>query len=43
VRPAVDQLLDPAAYAAFRAATERQQNRAVFEIPEMLERVMGQG
>ncbi|MGO9008917.1 MAG: glycosyltransferase [Bryobacteraceae bacterium] len=41
VTSAVDQLLDPAAYAAFRAATERQQNRAVFEIPEMLERVMG--
>jgi len=40
VRGAVDQLLDPAAYAAFRAATERQRNRAVFEIPEMLERVM---
>jgi 1,2-diacylglycerol 3-beta-galactosyltransferase len=40
VRSAVDQLLDPAAYAAFRAATERQRNRAVFEIPEMLERVM---
>jgi hypothetical protein len=33
--------LDSAAYASFRAATERQQNRAVFEIPEMLERVMG--
>ena len=41
VRSAVDQLLEPAAYAAFRAATERQQNRAVFEIPQMLERVMG--
>ena len=41
VRSAVDQLLDPAAYAKFRAATERQQNRAVFEIPEMLERVLG--
>ena len=41
VQSAVDRLLEPAAYAAFRAATERQQNRAVFEIPEMLERVMG--
>jgi hypothetical protein len=40
VQSAVDQLLDPTAYATFRAATERQQNRAVFEIPEMLERVM---
>jgi len=43
VRSAVDQLLDPAAYATFRAATERQQNRAVFEIPELLERVLGGG
>jgi 1,2-diacylglycerol 3-beta-galactosyltransferase len=43
VRSAVDQLLDSAAYASFRAATERQQNRAVFEIPEMLERVMDGG
>jgi hypothetical protein len=41
VRSAVDQLLDPAAYARFRAATERQQNRAVFEIPESLEQVLG--
>jgi 1,2-diacylglycerol 3-beta-galactosyltransferase len=41
VRPAVDRLLDPAAYARFRAATEAQQNRAVFEIPEMLDRIMG--
>jgi hypothetical protein len=35
-------LLEPAAYARFRAATEAQQNRAVFEIPELLERVMRQ-
>jgi len=42
VRSAVDQLLDPAAYATFRAATERQQNRAVFEIPDLLERVLGE-
>ena len=41
VRPAVDQLLDPEAYSRFRAATERLENRAVFEIPEMLERVLG--
>jgi 1,2-diacylglycerol 3-beta-galactosyltransferase len=41
VRPAVDQLLDPEAYSRFRAATERLENRAVFEIPEMLERVVG--
>jgi UDP-N-acetylglucosamine:LPS N-acetylglucosamine transferase len=41
VQGAVNQLLEPAAYASYRAATERQQNRAVFEIPEMLERVLG--
>ena len=40
VRSAVDQMLQPAAYARFRAGTERLQNRAVFEIPEMLEKVM---
>jgi 1,2-diacylglycerol 3-beta-galactosyltransferase len=43
VGAAVDQLLDPAAYARFRAATEAQPNRAVFEIPDMLERVSGTG
>jgi 1,2-diacylglycerol 3-beta-galactosyltransferase len=42
VGAAVDQLLDPAAYARFRAAAVAQQNRAVFEIPDLLERVMGQ-
>ena len=42
VRTAVDRLLEPAAYARFRAATEAQQNRAVVEIPELLERVMRQ-
>jgi len=40
VRNAVDQLLEPAAYARFRAAAERQQNRAVFEIPEMLKGIL---
>jgi UDP-N-acetylglucosamine:LPS N-acetylglucosamine transferase len=35
----VDELLEPAAYARFRAATERQHNRAVFEIPDILERI----
>jgi 1,2-diacylglycerol 3-beta-galactosyltransferase len=39
VSGAVDQLLAPAAYQRFRAATERQQNRAVFEIPDILERI----
>ena len=43
IHSAVDQLLDPAAYAGFRAATERQQNHAVFEIPDLLERVMSLG
>ena len=41
VSEAVDRLLEPAAYANFRAATERMQNRAVFEIPEILERILG--
>jgi 1,2-diacylglycerol 3-beta-galactosyltransferase len=43
VRSAVDRLLEPAAYANFRCATERQENRAVFEIPAMLEQVLGGG
>jgi hypothetical protein len=34
---AVDELLDPATYARFRTATERIHNRAVFEIPDILE------
>ncbi|HXB66927.1 MAG TPA: glycosyltransferase [Candidatus Acidoferrales bacterium] len=38
---AVDAMLEPAAYAGFRAATERMHNRAVFEIPEILERILG--
>jgi len=38
---AVDELLEPAAYARFRAATERMENRAVFEIAEILERILG--
>jgi 1,2-diacylglycerol 3-beta-galactosyltransferase len=37
---AVDELLEPAAYARFRAATERQHNRAVFEIPDILEKIL---
>ncbi|HEV2448539.1 MAG TPA: glycosyltransferase [Candidatus Sulfopaludibacter sp.] len=39
IRQAVDHLLEPAAYARFRAATERMQNRAVFEIPDILEKI----
>jgi UDP-N-acetylglucosamine:LPS N-acetylglucosamine transferase len=41
IAPAVDQLLDPANYARFRAATERVHNRAVFEIPDILEQILG--
>lgn len=36
---AVDELLEPTAYARFRAATERLHNRAVFEIPDILEKL----
>jgi UDP-N-acetylglucosamine:LPS N-acetylglucosamine transferase len=36
---AVDELLDPAAYDRFRAATRRMTNRAVYEIPDILERI----
>ena len=34
---AVEEMLEPSAFARFRAATERLHNRAVFEIPEILE------
>ena len=37
---AVEELLEPAAYVGFRAATERLTNRAVFEIPDILERIL---
>jgi len=37
---AVDALLEPSAYERFRAATGRLSNRAVFEIPEILERIL---
>jgi 1,2-diacylglycerol 3-beta-galactosyltransferase len=36
---AVDELLEPAAYARFQAATRRMNNRAVYEIPDILERI----
>jgi 1,2-diacylglycerol 3-beta-galactosyltransferase len=38
---AVEELLEPAAFARFRAATERLHNRAVFEIPDILEKIIG--
>jgi UDP-N-acetylglucosamine:LPS N-acetylglucosamine transferase len=37
---AVEELLAPTTYERFRAATERMQNRAIFEIPEILERIL---
>ena len=37
VAGAVSQLLEPSAYQGFRDATERMKNRAVFEIPDILE------
>jgi 1,2-diacylglycerol 3-beta-galactosyltransferase len=38
---AVDEMLEPNSFARFRAATERLHNRAVFEIPDILERILG--
>lgn len=40
IADAVDELLEPAAYARFRAAAGRQQNRAVFEISDILEKIL---
>ena len=40
---AVEELLEPAAYQRFRAATGRLENRAVFEIPGILERIAKSG
>ena len=37
---AVEELLEPAAFERFRAATERLHNRAVFEIPDVLENIL---
>jgi UDP-N-acetylglucosamine:LPS N-acetylglucosamine transferase len=42
IAQAVAQLLEPTAYARFRAATERLQNRAIFEIPDILERILAE-
>jgi 1,2-diacylglycerol 3-beta-galactosyltransferase len=39
IAEAVEELLEPGAYCRFRAATERIENRAVFEIPEILEKL----
>jgi 1,2-diacylglycerol 3-beta-galactosyltransferase len=40
IAAAVDQLLEPAAYERFKKAAERLENRAVYEIPDVLERVL---
>ena len=40
IAQAVDGMLDPTAFERYRAATRRIENRAVFEIPEILERVL---
>ena len=40
IAAAVDELLEPAAYQRFKEATERLKNRAVFEIPDVLERIL---
>ena len=37
---AVEEMLEPAAFARFRAATEKLHNRAVFEIPDILEKIL---
>ena len=37
---ALEELLNPAEYARFRANTERLRNRAVFEIPDILQRIV---
>ncbi len=42
IAAAVEELLEPAAYGRFRAAAERQHNRAVFEIPDILEQILRQ-
>jgi UDP-N-acetylglucosamine:LPS N-acetylglucosamine transferase len=37
---AVDEMLEPAAFARFRGATQKLHNRAVFEIPDILETIL---
>jgi 1,2-diacylglycerol 3-beta-galactosyltransferase len=38
---AVEEMLQPESFRRYRAATERMNNRAVFEIPSILERIAG--
>ncbi len=40
IAKAVAELLQPENYSRFRAAAEAQNNRAVFEIPDILEKIM---
>jgi hypothetical protein len=40
IERAVEELLQPSTYARFRTATERLHNRAVFEIPDILESIL---
>jgi 1,2-diacylglycerol 3-beta-galactosyltransferase len=40
VAEAVETLLEPPSFANFRSATERLENRAVFEIPRILDRLL---
>ena len=41
IAQAVDRLLEPTTYAKYRDATARLQNRAIFEIPDILEKLAG--
>jgi 1,2-diacylglycerol 3-beta-galactosyltransferase len=40
---AVEEMLEPSAFARFHAATGRLHNRAVFEIPDILEAILNEG
>ncbi len=41
IAAAVAALIEPGNYARYRAAAEAQNNRAVFEIPDLLEKILG--
>ena len=40
IAAAVAELLEPGNYARYKAAAEAENNRAVFEIPDILERIL---
>jgi hypothetical protein len=40
IAPAVRNMLDPKRYAGYRQAAAAMRNTAIFEIPEMIERVL---